>query len=182
MDRSQLAHILRAACDVTGDPDVIVLGSQSILGTYAEDELPAAATASMEADLAWADDGPDRERADKVNGEIGELSGFHQHNGYYPEGISLATATLPLGWRQRLHGWPITASQPANARFLDKHDLVVSKLAAYRDKDRTFVAALLQAGLVDPDVIRTRTAHLPEEVPTIVGERILSWLDAVEGN
>jgi hypothetical protein len=27
MDRQQLAHILRAACDVSGDPDVIVLGS-----------------------------------------------------------------------------------------------------------------------------------------------------------
>ena len=48
MDRQQLAHILRAACDVTGNPDAIVLGSQSILGTYDEDELPPAATMSME--------------------------------------------------------------------------------------------------------------------------------------
>ncbi len=39
MDRQQLAHILRAACDVSGDPGVIVLGSQPILGTYDEDEL-----------------------------------------------------------------------------------------------------------------------------------------------
>jgi hypothetical protein len=52
MDRQQLAHILRAACDVTGDADVLVLGSQSILGTYDEAELPPAATMS-EADLAW---------------------------------------------------------------------------------------------------------------------------------
>jgi hypothetical protein len=179
MDRAQLAHILRAACDVTGDPDVIVLGSQSILGTYDEDELPAAATASMEADLAWADDGPDRERADKVNGEIGELSGFHQANGYYPEGISLATATLPLGWQERVHGWPLASSHPANARFLDKHDLVVSKLAAFRDKDRAFVAALLHAGLVDPDTVRQRAALLPDATAPLVSERILSWLDAV---
>jgi hypothetical protein len=32
MDRLQLAHILRAACRVTGDLDVVVLGSQAILG------------------------------------------------------------------------------------------------------------------------------------------------------
>ena len=51
MDRQQLAHVLRAACDVTGDPDIIVLGSQSILGTYDEDDLPPAATMSMEVDL-----------------------------------------------------------------------------------------------------------------------------------
>lgn len=101
MDRQQLAHILRAACDVTGDPDVIVLGSQPILGTYDEDELSSAATMSMEADLAWLRDSEDRERAEKVNGAIGELSAFHESNGYYPEGISLETAIHPQGWRTR---------------------------------------------------------------------------------
>ena len=35
------------------------MGSQAILGTYDEDDLPPEATASMEADLAFLDD-PDR--------------------------------------------------------------------------------------------------------------------------
>ncbi|MGP9681352.1 hypothetical protein [Brachybacterium sp. AOP3-A1-3] len=59
MRRTDLAHLLRAACDVAGDRDVLVIGSQSILGTYDEDELPAAATASIEADIGFLDD-PDR--------------------------------------------------------------------------------------------------------------------------
>ena len=95
MNRQQLAHILRAACEVTGDPDVVVVGSQSILGTYDEDDLPPAVMMSMEADLAWQRDSGDRERAETVNGAIGELSGFHETNGYFPEGVSLGTVILP---------------------------------------------------------------------------------------
>lgn len=37
MNRQQLAHLLRAACRITGDPQVLVLGSQSVLGTWDED-------------------------------------------------------------------------------------------------------------------------------------------------
>lgn len=40
MRRSELAHILRAACDVTHDPEILVIGSQSILGSFDEEELP----------------------------------------------------------------------------------------------------------------------------------------------
>lgn len=179
MDRKALAHILRAACQVTGDPEVLVLGSQSILGTYEESELPAPATMSMEADLAWLADSANRERAEKVNGEIGELSGFHEANGYYPEGISIETAILPDGWRGRLHSWDMTSSQPAKPLFLDKHDLAVSKLVRMEPKDTSFVAALIQHGLVEPDVIRERVGALPIDVDPAVRARILTWLDSV---
>jgi len=36
--REHLAHILRAASQIADDPDVVVIGSQSILGTYDEDD------------------------------------------------------------------------------------------------------------------------------------------------
>jgi hypothetical protein len=49
MTREQLAHVLRAASRIAQDPDVLVIGSQSILGSYSEDELPPEATGSMEA-------------------------------------------------------------------------------------------------------------------------------------
>lgn len=41
MKRQELAHILRAACDVAGDPDVLIIGSQSILGGFDGDLPPA---------------------------------------------------------------------------------------------------------------------------------------------
>ena len=75
MKRQELAHILRAACDIAGDQEVLVLGSQSILGAYDEDDLPPAATASLEADIAFLDD-PKRIKADEVEGAISEMSPF----------------------------------------------------------------------------------------------------------
>ncbi|MGH3479261.1 MAG: DUF6036 family nucleotidyltransferase, partial [Nocardioidaceae bacterium] len=75
MNREQLAHVLRAASGIVDDPDILVIGSQSLLASYDEDELPLTATASMEVDLAYFDD-PDDLKADTVDGAIGELSAF----------------------------------------------------------------------------------------------------------
>ncbi|WP_227487286.1 hypothetical protein [Nocardioides malaquae] len=128
MNRLQLAHILRSACAIAGDAEVLVLGSQSILGTFDEDDLPSEATASMEADIAFLHD-PGRAKADRVEGAIGEMSGFHDLNGIYAEGLAVETAILPDGWRARLHSWNLVSSDPAQPRFLEPHDLAIAKLA-----------------------------------------------------
>ena len=47
MRRDQLEHAIRTACQITGSNEVIVVGSQSILGTFREDQLPADATMSV---------------------------------------------------------------------------------------------------------------------------------------
>jgi hypothetical protein len=75
--RGQLAHLLRSACTAAHDVDVLVLGSQSILGSFDEEDLPPEATASQEADIAFLDD-PRRDKADEVEGAIGEMSTFHE--------------------------------------------------------------------------------------------------------
>ena len=51
MRRDQLEHAIRTACQITGQTEVIVIGSQAILGTYPEYELPHLATRSMEVDI-----------------------------------------------------------------------------------------------------------------------------------
>lgn len=48
MTREQLAHVLRAASTIAAERDVLVIGSQSVLGSFGEDMLPFEATASME--------------------------------------------------------------------------------------------------------------------------------------
>jgi hypothetical protein len=40
VNRDQLAHVLRAVARIAGDSDILVIGSQSILGSYPEDALP----------------------------------------------------------------------------------------------------------------------------------------------
>lgn len=57
MRRDQLEHAIRTACQIIGRPEVIVVGSQSILGTFREDDLPADATMSVEIDILPIADG-----------------------------------------------------------------------------------------------------------------------------
>jgi hypothetical protein len=101
MRREHLEHVLRAAAQIAEDPDVLVIGSQSILGSIAEERLPAEATASMEVDVAFFDDQGDA-KSDRVDGAIGALSPFHEMYGYYAQGVSVTTAVLPRGWRDRV--------------------------------------------------------------------------------
>ncbi|CAB4925249.1 MAG: hypothetical protein F2825_08580 [Actinobacteria bacterium] len=162
MKRSELAHILRASARITGDPDILVIGSQSILGSFDEDDLPAEAWVSIEADVAFLDDA-DATKADQVDGAIGELSGFHSTYAYYAQGVEVTTAVLPTGWRDRVVEFRPRSAEPALARCLERHDLVVSKLIARREKDYVFTAALLDAGLVDAQTIATRLELVDDE-------------------
>jgi hypothetical protein len=174
--RAELAGLLRAASHLTGDPEPLVLGSQSILGSHDEDELPLPATASMEADIAFLDD-PARTKSDLVEAALGELSEFHLEHGFYAEGVDVQVAALPGGWRDRLIQSDGTGDLPRGALFLEKHDLAVAKLVAHREKDRSFVAALLDARLLEVTVLRERVDRLAPEPGRELRRRLHAWLD-----
>ncbi|WP_051702015.1 DUF6036 family nucleotidyltransferase [Mycetocola saprophilus] len=174
MNRLQLAHVLRAASRIGQDQDILVIGSQAILGTFDEDDLPDEATASIEADIAFLDD-PGRVKADRVEGAIGEFSDFHSMNGFYAEGIHIETAVLPVGWKDRLVTWDLQSSRPSHPHFLEPHDLAISKLIAGREKDVAFVDALIMHRLIDLPTLIER-AHLIEEGETLRRHRVITHL------
>jgi hypothetical protein len=97
MTRSELEHLIRAAGAIAGDSEIVVVGSQSILGQFPD--APRALLMSSEADL-YPLHHP--ERADLIDGSIGEGSNFHETFGYYAQGVGEETATLPEGWQSRL--------------------------------------------------------------------------------
>ena len=72
MKREDLEHLIRAAAGVLGEQDVLVIGSQAILGSYNDSGLPADVTLSIEADLGSFED-PDQRKADQIHGAPGEL-------------------------------------------------------------------------------------------------------------
>lgn len=111
MRREHLAHLLRAASRVVDRRDLLVVGSQSVLGIWDEAALPEAAIVSLEADLAVFDD-PDGELADRISGAIGELSSFDQSFGYHADGVGLETAILPAGWQERLMSSTLRTRSP----------------------------------------------------------------------
>jgi hypothetical protein len=75
-----------------------VIGSQAILGTYPEYELPDLATRSMEVDILPLTDDSNTtiELADLIVGVAGELSPFEQTHGFSIDGVDLTTAALPV--------------------------------------------------------------------------------------
>jgi hypothetical protein len=176
MKREQLEHVLRAAAQIADTRDIIVLGSQAILGSVADDDLPVEASRSIEVDLAFVVD-PDGLRADAVDGAIGELSRFHEEFHYYPHGVELSTARLPIGWRERLVVLDTLNTRPGRGLCLEPHDLVASKLAAWRTKDREYARALLRAGLVERGVLLARIGRL-EGVPESMRRLIKEWVEA----
>ena len=99
---------------------------------------------------------------DEIEGVAGELSAFEQLHGFSIDGVDLTTSVLPVGWRDRLVRVQNanTAAPGTDHEFtgwcLDANDLCVAKLCALRKKDKNFVAALRDAGLVDVDVIEAR--------------------------
>lgn len=175
--REHLAHLLRAASRVVERRDLLVIGSQSVLGTWDEDVLPDVAVLSMEVDLAVFGD-PDGRLADRISGTIGELSAFDRAFGYHADGVSVETAALPSGWRERLVVFEPPDAEPGRGLCLEPHDCVVSKLVAGRPKDEAFADALVRAGLVRPPVLLERIDLLDERVRLSDRVRLRAWIQA----
>ncbi len=151
MRRNQLEHIIRAASTIADDDDIIVIGSQSILGQFPN--APRDLCVSVEADV-WPRNYP--ERWDLIDGAIGELSLFHDTFGYYAQGVGRETAVLPAGWEERLIAVSTPATRGATGWCLEVHDLVISKYVAGREKDRLFIKTVISHNMVDKTTLLKR--------------------------
>jgi len=156
MKRRDLEHLIRAAADIADDDEIVVIGSQAILGQYPD--APAELCVSTEADV-YPKNRPDR--ADLIDGSIGEGSPFHATYGYYAQGVGKTTAVLPDGWTERLVPVRNANTRGATGWCLEPHDLVLSKYVAGREKDDRFVRAAIGSRLVDPQRLLDRLPALP---------------------
>lgn len=168
MTREQLEHLIRASAEIAADEEIVVIGSQAILGQFPN--APAALRTSAEADL-YPRNHPDR--AELIDGTIGELSPFHETFGYYAHGVAEETACLPAGWKTRL-----VVIQNANTRgvrglCLEVHDLLVAKSIAGREKDVAFVEAAAEHSLADLAILLERLATVEAQAAVVARAREL---------
>lgn len=168
MDREQLEHAIRAACTVSGDNELYIFGSQAILGQYpdANEHLRR----SIEVDLSPKNK---PEAIDKIDGALGENSSFHQTHGFYVHGVSLETAALPEGWKDRTTKVQDYMDENNIGWCVEGHDLAASKLIAFRDKDRTFVRRLLIEDMIDVGELINRIQSIDTEKD--LKKRALDW-------
>jgi hypothetical protein len=142
MKKQQVDHILRAAGEITGETQFIIIGSQSLHGKHPDvsDEI----VMSFEVDLI-AKKKPDRTVWLNM---IGQDSRFHETHGYYADPVDETTATLPKGWKGRLVNLPPGDTAGVSGLCLDPHDLAIAKYVARRAKDIVFNRELAARGIV----------------------------------
>lgn len=162
----EFEHVVRAAGAVLNTHDIIVVGSQAILGQLPWDFVDETLQASRELDIIPMTD-PDL--ADLISGSIGEGSPFDGMFGYYGDGVALETVVAPRGWPERLVVYESPNTNGVRAHCIEKHDLVLAKYVANREKDRDFIAAMAERGLCDRRALLTGAADLPVDPERIEG-------------
>lgn len=170
MKKQQVDHILRAAGEITGEKQFLIVGSQSLHGKYPDlaDEI----VVSAEVDLI-AKKNPDR--TEWLN-YIGQYSQFHETHGYYADPVDETTSTLPKGWKARLVNLPAGDTAGVRGLCLDPHDLAIAKYVARREKDITFTRELARRGIT----VQDKLLELLEKTPidSSARERIRSYIAA----
>lgn len=176
MTREDLEHIIRAAADVAGDREIVVVGSQAILGGHPD--APRALLVSDEADV-YPRNHP--ERALEVDGALGDGSPFYQTFGFYAHGVGPETAKAPAGWEERLVPVRVRARPSSDDEVvgwcLEAHDVVLAKCAAGREQDWSFATVAVDHGLVELDELRRRVDSLPLDAEQRT--RVATGLDAL---
>lgn len=158
MNREQLEHVIGSAATIADDDEIVVIGSQAILGQFPD--APLDLCRSMEADV-WPLHHP--ERAELIEGSIGELSMFHETFGYYAQGVGPKTAVLPDGWLDRVVRVRSPRTRGATGLCLELHDLVIAKLVAGREKDTAFIRGTIAHQLIDEPTVLARLEATPLE-------------------
>ena len=169
MTRNELEHIIRAAGAIADVTEIIILGSQSILGQFPElsESSPESTTSEMsflienrdillrsvEADIMVTDS---EEKTEMIEGAIGELSAFHHTFGYYAQGVDETSCMLPEDWKARLVEIRNENTRGASGLCLEVHDLMISKLYAGRPKDIEFFQAAIHLGILSKETLIQR--------------------------
>lgn len=163
MNRAEFEHIIAAAANVSGEDEFIVIGSQAILGSFAEP--PAKLLFSMEVDIFPL---ANPEKSDEIDGALGDGSPFHATFGFYAHGVGPTTAKPPAGWKERLVRLDIPARVGAQrspvAFCLEPHDLILAKCVAGRERDWQFARDALDGGVVNAETLLSRVDQLPVSV------------------
>ena len=166
MKRHELEHLIRAAADITGQQELVIIGSQAVLGQYPE--APDTLLISIEADIHPIH-APGLGTAIELH--IGEGSRFDRTHGYHADGIEGGLPPLPRGWESRLIPICNENTNGATGWCLEVHDIAAAKYAAHREKDLRYTRELWEAGMLDPHTLdeRIRTIHIePPEKREIV--------------
>lgn len=154
--RPDIDHMLRAAGDLTGQSQFVLVGSAAVIAWAPE--LPQIMAMTSEIDIFGTTDDPE-ETAFEIDSVLGQGSLFHETHGYFVDGVSPDTARLPPGWRERARSIRTTTGN-VTALVPEPNDIAVSKLVRCSDKDLNFLVAGFRHGIFDRNIVIDRARSL----------------------
>jgi hypothetical protein len=154
MNRGALDELLQALSSITGERELVMIGSQSVHASTGD--VPIEVVMSRECDLLLDESDP---LTSVIDEQLGIDSLRAAESSVYVDTVSSTFPFLPDGWEQRLV--PFGPAAP-HLRCLEIHDLVLSKLAAGRLKDYELIAVLLDRTLAELAAVRDRIAAVPD--------------------
>lgn len=164
MTRQETERALLEFADFVHQTTLYVIGSQAVYGAYPDFDL-GVVLASKDIDVFTI---PYLERWWlSVNEQFGSDSDFDIERGYYVDMVKPELPRLPLDWKDRAIRRVIGTIdidgrlENVTAVFPETHDLAASKIAIGRDQDVAFLSGLIEAGLIERDLLEARLRCAP---------------------
>lgn len=175
MRKSALHKLIVEFSKLYGSEIPVIAGSRALYAVT--DTLPEVARKSIECDFLFS---PGKlHLRDQIDKQLGIQSDFRSENGFYADGLGLATVTLPDGWETRLR--PLNDENGVLiANCVDAYDIAAAKLVAGRDKDHEFLKSLLLSDSLDLELLLERLLLVGDKVENdTLSIRLNRFLDSL---
>jgi hypothetical protein len=133
VEPADVERILSDVARLVGEGEVIVFGSAAL--ALRMDRPPS----TRDVDL-WC---VPVEKGEIVTALMGELSWYHERNGVFVEVWGPETFAAPAGWRQRAVERSLAQNPRVRLVVPHPHDVLVSKLERFEERDREHAATIL---------------------------------------
>lgn len=155
MTLDQVFELAAAARKLIPHPELVVIGSNSILGGMPAAQVPAQMSMSIDLD-AYLKRDPDR--TGELAAMLGENSSYHLDKGVFLDVVSPRLLTAPDGWEARMNK---VERDGLTVWFLEPVDAAISKLVRGEARDLRWVKGGLAAGILTIAQIRVRLPRTP---------------------
>jgi hypothetical protein len=147
-------EMLKEASTALGHTEFVIIGSLSVLALEQVFDVPPDMTMSNDVDCYTLHD---PERIFDIVPLLGENSPRHLASGYFLDAVTPALPSLPEGWQARMTS---VARDGVVAWFLDPNDAALSKYARGEPRDRRWIRAGIQAGVISLPMVKARFASV----------------------
>ena len=155
----EMVKILHTASYIAKKDDFLIVGSQAVLGNYLDEADDFEFSESRNINIVIKES--ERKIAVVLQGMFGEASYFERTHCIYINVVDQKTSILPDVWERRLIKRQV--KDGPLLRFLSPEDLAITKYAAWRDKDKDFLAKMWRENLMDIENMRDLCRKLPKD-------------------